>query len=66
MEMTSIVVEMFSYSGNMVSSNNYFKVFKNPHFGKFGRPAPKRLLKLNGCGPKLFQVLSTRFSWLAS
>ncbi len=30
----------FSYSSNTSSSNNYFLVFQNPHFGKFGRTAP--------------------------
>ncbi len=40
MEMTSIEVEMLSYSGSIFSSNNYFKAFKNPCFRKFGRMAP--------------------------
>ncbi len=55
---------MFSYSGSISSSNNYFKAFKKPHFGKFCRPAPS--FKLDTFNLKLFQVFSTYFSRVAS
>ncbi len=34
--MASSVVEFRFYSSSISSLNNYFKAFKNPHFGKFG------------------------------
>ncbi len=64
--MTGIVVDLFTYSGSISTLKNYFKAFKDPHFGPFGRTGPYRSLKLGRFGLELFQSLSTSFSWVAS
>ncbi len=53
MGMTTIVVEIFSYSCSKSSSNNYSKAFKNPHFGEIWSDGPIKILETRQISTKI-------------